>query len=225
MNDLQIFNSNEFGQVRTLEIEGKIYFVGKDIASALDYKEPHKAISRHCKSSIKHPIPTKGGKQEMLVIPEDDVYRLVSNSKILNYDIKEYFLNWLISENLIENKEIIFSRNEIEFKYNLLNLFKIAKRIVSAYTTKENVDIIMEIIPQYEVLDYRIDFYLPFFHIAIEYDEYEHKHRKEYDIKREKDIKKYFDDNNDYIEFIRINEGFEDEAIGELIGHLINFSL
>ena len=44
MNDLQIFENPEFGQVRTVEIDGTPWLVGKDVAVALGYKEPTKAV-------------------------------------------------------------------------------------------------------------------------------------------------------------------------------------
>lgn len=49
MNELQIFNSDEFGEIRTVEIDGKPYFVGADVAKALGYNNPRDAVSRHCK--------------------------------------------------------------------------------------------------------------------------------------------------------------------------------
>ena len=47
MNDLQIFENPEFGQVRTVEIDGTPWLVGKDVAVALGYKNPGKAIIAH----------------------------------------------------------------------------------------------------------------------------------------------------------------------------------
>ena len=58
MNELQIFNSPEFGDIRTVEIDGKPYFVGSDIAKALGYAIPHKAVQTHCKGVLKWNIPT-----------------------------------------------------------------------------------------------------------------------------------------------------------------------
>ena len=49
MNELMVFNNVEFGEIRSMQIDGKIYFVGKDIASALGYKDPSSAVSKHCK--------------------------------------------------------------------------------------------------------------------------------------------------------------------------------
>ena len=54
MNELKVFDSPEFGEVRTVEINGKPYFVAKDVANALGYSNPRDAISRHCKGVVKH---------------------------------------------------------------------------------------------------------------------------------------------------------------------------
>lgn len=49
MNELKIFQNTEFGNVRTIEENGKVIFCGKDVAKALGYDQPLKAIKRHCK--------------------------------------------------------------------------------------------------------------------------------------------------------------------------------
>lgn len=49
MNELQIFNNPQFGEVRTITEDGKTLFCGKDVAAALGYSDPKKAIARHCK--------------------------------------------------------------------------------------------------------------------------------------------------------------------------------
>ncbi len=50
---LQIFNNEEFGRVRTAQIDDKPYFVATDIANALGYTNPRDAVSRHCKGVVK----------------------------------------------------------------------------------------------------------------------------------------------------------------------------
>lgn len=56
MNDMMIFSNPEFGNVRTTEINGTIYFAGTDVAKALGYSKPQDAISRHCRHSVKHGV-------------------------------------------------------------------------------------------------------------------------------------------------------------------------
>ena len=94
MNHLQIFNNAEFGQIRTVEIEGKIYFVGKDVANALGYSNPRDAIARHCKGVVKHDSFKEGG-QEVALIPEGDMYRLITHSKL---ESAERFESWVVDE-------------------------------------------------------------------------------------------------------------------------------
>lgn len=93
MNEIQTFSNIEFGEIRTTAVNGKPYFVGSDIAKVLGYKEPHKAVSRHCKGGIKHTILTNGGNQELVVIPEGDVYRLIIKSKLPS---AERFESWIM---------------------------------------------------------------------------------------------------------------------------------
>lgn len=57
MNELKVFENEEFGKVRMAEIDGKPYFCGSDVASALGYKRPNDAVSAHCRATAKHSIP------------------------------------------------------------------------------------------------------------------------------------------------------------------------
>ena len=95
MNELQIFNSEEFGQVRTVEINGKPYFVGTDVAKALGYNNPRDAVSRHCRGVVKHDTPTSSGVQSMSYINEGDLYRLIMKSKLPS---AERFEKWVMEE-------------------------------------------------------------------------------------------------------------------------------
>ena len=95
MNDIQIFNNSEFGDIRSLEIDGKPYFVANDVATALGYSRPADAITQHCKGSVKHRVPTNGGEQEMKIIPEGDIYRLIIRSSLPS---AEKFERWVFDE-------------------------------------------------------------------------------------------------------------------------------
>lgn len=95
MNELQIFNSGEFGEIRTIEIDGKPYFVGTDVAKALGYNNPRDAVSRHCKGVVKHDTPTSSGVQAMSYINEGDLYRLIMKSKLPS---AEKFESWVMDE-------------------------------------------------------------------------------------------------------------------------------
>lgn len=95
MNELQIFNSEEFGDIRTAEIDGKPYFVGADVAKALGYNNPRDAVSRHCKGVVKRDTPTSSGIQSMSYINEGDLYRLIMKSKLPS---AEKFESWVMDE-------------------------------------------------------------------------------------------------------------------------------
>lgn len=94
-NKLQIFNNPDFGEIRTLDESGAVLFCGSDVAKALGYTNPSKALSDHCKGVTKRYAPTKSGMQEMSFIPESDLYRLVFGSKL---PTAEKFTDWVTRE-------------------------------------------------------------------------------------------------------------------------------
>ncbi|WP_338854757.1 phage antirepressor [Clostridium perfringens] len=94
MNNLMIFKNEQFGQVRMVELNNKPYFVGKDIAKSLGYKNPRDAISRHCKGVVKHDSFKEGG-QCIALITEGDMYRLITNSELKS---AEKFEGWVFDE-------------------------------------------------------------------------------------------------------------------------------
>jgi len=103
MNTLQIFKNPEFGQVRMIEINGKPYAIANDVAKALGYNYPADAVRIHCKGSITYRYLTNGGEQEIKVIPEGDIYRLIIKAadQSKNPDIKikaEKFEKWIFDE-------------------------------------------------------------------------------------------------------------------------------
>lgn len=97
MNELQIFNNEEFGQVRTIEIDGEPWFVGKDIANALDYKNSTVALQDNVDTEDKGvtKVSTLGGMQEMTIINESGLYSMVFGSRLPN---AKKFKHWVTSE-------------------------------------------------------------------------------------------------------------------------------
>ena len=93
--NLQIFKNSQFGEVRIVEVDGKTYFVGSDVANALGYTNTRKALSDHCKGVTKRYILTNGGMQEMTVISEGDIYRLAAKSQLPR---AESFESWIFDE-------------------------------------------------------------------------------------------------------------------------------
>ncbi|HBE9334569.1 TPA: hypothetical protein KNH13_002739 [Clostridioides difficile] len=94
MNNLQIFEKLEFGQIRMAEIDNKPYFVGKDVAKSLGYKNTNDAILRHCKGVVKHEGFKING-IKIALITEGDVYRLIVGSNLPN---AEKFESWVFDE-------------------------------------------------------------------------------------------------------------------------------
>jgi prophage antirepressor-like protein len=98
---LQIFKYQEdqshFSDIRSIEIEGELWFVANDVAKVLGYKNISDAISRHCKSRgiVKHDVPSSSGVQSMLLINEPNVYRLIVRSQL---ESAEKFEAWLFEE-------------------------------------------------------------------------------------------------------------------------------
>lgn len=92
MSDLFLFSFEE-KQVRTVMVDGEPYFVGSDVATLLGYKRPNDTITQHCRGYVKSPLPTNSGEQEMLVIPEQDVYRLIFRSKLPS---AQKFEDWVV---------------------------------------------------------------------------------------------------------------------------------
>lgn len=98
MNDIKIFESSEFGAVRTLNIDGVPYFVGKDVAEILGYAKARNAISAHVDEEDKKDAPIQGdlgGTQEMTIINESGLYSLILSSKLPK---AKAFKHWVTSE-------------------------------------------------------------------------------------------------------------------------------
>lgn len=96
MNELMIFTNPEFGEIRTIEEDGKVLFCGSDVAKALGYKNPTKAIADHCKGIVERRTNDSLGRQQnMKFIPEGDIYRLAAKSELPGAD---KFESWIFDE-------------------------------------------------------------------------------------------------------------------------------
>lgn len=95
MNDVTIFSKEEFGAVRVLEEDGRTLFCGSDVAKALGYARPNDAIAAHCRATVKRSTPISSKMQEINFIPEGDVYRLITHSKLPE---AEKFESWVFDE-------------------------------------------------------------------------------------------------------------------------------
>lgn len=95
---IQIFNNAEFGEIRSMEINGEPWFVGKDVAAALGYAKPRNAIERHVDIEDKKDAPiqgTLGGTQSMTIVNESGLYSLILGSKL---EGAKRFKRWVTSE-------------------------------------------------------------------------------------------------------------------------------
>ena len=97
MNNIQIFKNNEFGEVRTLIIENEPWFVGKDIAEILEYRNGSRDINRHVDEEDKRKMMLFDGKQnkETTIINESGLYSLILSSKMPS---AKKFKRWVTSE-------------------------------------------------------------------------------------------------------------------------------
>lgn len=97
VNQMTIFQNKEFGQVRTVTIDGEPWFVGKDVAIALGYTNPQKAIRDHVDEEDKgvNETFTPGGKQQVPIINESGLYALIFGSKL---ESAKKFKHWVTSE-------------------------------------------------------------------------------------------------------------------------------
>ncbi|AGX43928.1 BRO-N domain-containing protein [Clostridium saccharobutylicum] len=96
-NKIEIFKNEELGEVRSLTINGEPWFVGKDVAIALGYKDTSDALKVHVDEEDKGvgEMPTPGGKQNMITINESGLYSLIFNSKLPS---AKKFKSWVTKE-------------------------------------------------------------------------------------------------------------------------------
>ena len=94
-NKIEVFKNEQFGEVRTILDGETLLFCGSDVARALGYARPGKAIIDHCKGVLKRDTLTSGGTQSLSYITEGDVYRLIVHSKLPS---AERFEHWLFDE-------------------------------------------------------------------------------------------------------------------------------
>lgn len=97
MNELQIFNSEEFGEIRTVTIENEIYFVGKDVAVSLGYKDTSDALKKHVadEDKLTRCFADSGQNRQMYIINESGLYALIFGSKL---ESAKRFKHWVTSE-------------------------------------------------------------------------------------------------------------------------------
>lgn len=96
-NEIKIFENEEFGSVRTMEINGKPYFVGKDVTDILGYQNGSRDINRHVDEDDREKVMIFDGNQdkESIIINESGLYSLILSSKLPN---AKKFKRWVTSD-------------------------------------------------------------------------------------------------------------------------------
>lgn len=161
---IKIFENEEFGSVRTIAENGKVLFCGSDVAKALGYRRPKDAITAHCKGAVKRRLLTNGGAQEMKMISEGDVYRLISHSRLPS---AEKFESWIFDDVLptirrtggyVSNEEM-FIENYLPFlDEQYKNLFRLQMTFISKLnerirTDKPLVDFALNVADSEDLID------------------------------------------------------------------------
>lgn len=113
MNELKIFGNEQFGKVRVVVINNKPHMCASDVAKALGYSNAYDAVKRHCRAIVKHDTPISRKIQAITFIPEGDVYRLITHSKLPQ---AEKFESWVFDEVLptIRKHGAYMTENTIE---------------------------------------------------------------------------------------------------------------
>lgn len=205
MNNLQIFNNKEFGDVRVINIENEFWFIGKDITNILGYTNPTKTFKDHVdkddikvlkyKACYKTPLISlwKGNDySNKTLINENGLLNLVLECNIITKDKKIKIIeNFKNNGYLKDIGFILKERKEIKFISQLEEFLK-------EYNIKG--------INQYSILGYRIDYYIPKLKLAIEYDENNHSgYSYETQEGRQKQIEKELG-----CKFIRLSDNCSD---------------
>lgn len=145
MNELKIFNSPEFGQVRTIMIDGEPWFVAKDVAMALGYAKPENAIANHVDYDDKTSTLIQGSgsnyKSKAIIINESGLYSLVLSSKL---PTAKKFKHWITSEVLpaIRKHGAYMTPEKIEeVLLNPDTLIKLAQRLKEETAARKNAEL------------------------------------------------------------------------------------
>ena len=160
------YDMKKLNKIRIITIEGKYWFIGKDVADVLGYKNLSDALNKHVDNEDKMQIKkiylkehddigTKGA----IVINESGLYQLIAKSKTITKKQKEDSINFFKKFGML-NDVTLYSRKEIEF------IDKLERALLAFNVTGKK---------QHNILDYKIDYYIPSLNVAIEYDENGHK--------------------------------------------------
>ena len=141
MQNLMTFSNPDFGEIRTIEENGGVLFCGSDVAKALGYTNPRKAVNDHCKGVTKRYIGVQTGVKadgspamqdvESLFVTEGDIYRLAARSKLPG---AEKFESWIFDEvlpSIRKNGGYISGQSELSPAELLAQALKVADRVLA----------------------------------------------------------------------------------------------
>lgn len=139
-NNLQVFNSAEFGEVRTVTIDNEPWFVGIDVAKCLGYANPKNAVPKHVieEDKLSTKIEYAGQKRDVTIINESGLYALIFGSKL---DSAKRFKHWVTSEVLPAIRK---NGGYIAGQENLSDAELMAKAILVAQRTIEEKNKVIE---------------------------------------------------------------------------------
>lgn len=141
-NEIEIFENEEFGRIRAIEINGEPYFVGKDVAETLGYAKPLNALATHIDEddSLKQGlIDSMGRTQEAIFINESGLYSLILSSKLPN---AKKFKKWVTSDVLPTiHKNGSYSITQKLDSYMIENHIERAKRWIEEQEEKKILEV------------------------------------------------------------------------------------
>lgn len=145
MNELKIFESKEFGKVRTVEVNGEPYFVGKDIATILGYSNSRDALAKHVDVEDKSSVVIRdgtSGNPNQTIINESGLYSLVMSSKL---PTAKQFKRWVTSEVLPTiRKTGSYSIQQKPDSYMIDDPVERANRWIEEYQEKKALEVKIE---------------------------------------------------------------------------------
>ena len=154
MNELTIFSNPEFGEIRTVVIDGEPWFVGKDVCRALGYSDTYSGVRKNVDEEDKRvcPVDSTSGKQETTVINEIGLYALIFGSKL---ESAKKFKKWVTSEVLPSiRKTGTYTIKAKKDSYMIDDPIERAKRwIEEQEEAKELREKVMELKPKGEYFD------------------------------------------------------------------------
>lgn len=158
MNEVKLFENEEFGLVRTVMIDGEPWFVGKDIAIALGYAKPTDAARVNTDEEDRgvSEIQTPSGTQKMLIINESGLYSLILRSQLQS---AKKFKHWVTAEVLPSiRKTGSYSMMEVKDSYAIDDPVERAKRWIEEQEEKKALESkVAELSPKAEMCDKLLD--------------------------------------------------------------------